>query len=765
MNIDIKPCTLITLIGVSGSGKTFFANKAKDHIQSLGKKCVIVSSSDIRNELRCDDSSVEPYELSLYGDVAYKLLMAKIESFMQSPVNIDVIIVDSTATNYEYRKELTSLAKKYTYDNHAIIFNPNATMISNMSDYDESFFAKRVNNFRTKVLPKFNRHEYNTVTRVDKFVDFNLNYIDETKVYIHDTSTSNIGIIGDIHCQYEQLIELVNKSDLPIYLLNGDYIDKDSEDALFKTLDYINTNVYNGKFKLIRGNHETYVYNALMSNKKYELNDETKHFMSLFYLKNNEYYKEMFINLYENHTYDYAIINTPHKRVYVSHAPCKLQHIGKHSQKSLKNMRNMRILHDTSIIEQMKDIINEKLPFYHIFGHVEVSKDTRIKNGHIAIDQGCVSGGYLTCCIVNSNGNIDFVDVKSDKPKLKNIPYLYEKEVEKLVDLNTYQQRSLDKLMQHKPLFLSGTVAPAPYESNDFEGVSAAIKYFKNKGINEVITQRKHMGSRAQIYLYKNLEDCYAVSRNGYKIKHSIVKDAIEVIYNKYKGKYDSLLILDSELMPWKAMAEGMINKQFYSYYTSGVYVNDMLKNSKLATMLDIDTISDRKDLELFKTQVDIYAKDDDIHFNVFDVIYKDSVSLLCEDKSKYLYEYDIPYTYFNLDDEEDVDNLIHTYELSITNPSVEGIVIKPNVWQSDIIPMMKVRNKEYLRIIYGHDYLNYVNTTLNKKSVGGKINASIREHNLNIELMNVENDDDLKHIYHKFIVEFEKEKTIDPRL
>lgn len=765
MNIDIKACTLITLIGVGGSGKTFFANKVKEYIQSLGKKCAIVSSQDIRNELRSSDAPMHHYELSLYGDIAYKLLMAKIECFMQSPVNMDVIIVDSTATNYEYRKELTALAKKYTYDNHAVIFNPNANMIMSYNDLSEQFCVKRVNSFRTKVLPKFNRHEYNSITRVEKFTDFVFNYVDNTKVFVHDVNDSNIGIIGDIHCQHEELVELVTKTELPIYLLNGDYIDKDSEDALFKTLEYIDTNVYEGKFKLIRGNHETYVYNALMSNKEYTLNDETKHFMSLFYLKNNEKYKEMFLNLYENHTYDYAIINNPNKRIYVSHAPCDLNYIGKHSQKALKNMRNMRILHDVSITDQMKNIVDEKLPFYHIFGHVEVSKDTRIKNGHIAIDQGCVSGGYLTCCVVYNNGNIDFVDVKSNKQSLKNIPYLYEKEVEKLVELNPHQQRSLDKLMQHKPLFLSGTVAPAPYESNDFEGIHAAIKYFKNKGINEIIIQRKHMGSRAQIYLFKNLDDCYAVSRNGYKIKHSIVKDAIELIYNQYKGKYDSLLVLDSELMPWKSMAESMINKQFYSYYTSGVYVNDMLKNSKLADMLDIDTVSDKKDLELFKTQVDIYAKDDNIHFNVFDVIYKDGESFYFKDKSKYLNEYDIPYTYFNLNDDEDVNNLIHTYELSITNPSVEGIVIKPNVWQPNIIPMMKVRNKEYLRIIYGHDYLNYVNTTLNKKSVSGKINASIREHNLNIELMNVQNDEDLKHIYHKFIVEFEKEKTIDARL
>ncbi|GJM70541.1 hypothetical protein HMSSN036_27570 [Paenibacillus macerans] len=35
----------------------------------------------------------------------------------------------------------------------------------------------------------------------------------------------------------------------------------------------------------------------------------------------------------------------------------------------------------------------------------------------------------------------------------------------------------------------------------------------------------------------------------------------------------------------------------------------------------------------------------------------------------------------------------------------MEGVVIKPEVWNGKTVPYMKVRNPEYLSIIYGYDY------------------------------------------------------------
>ena len=39
------------------------------------------------------------------------------------------------------------------------------------------------------------------------------------------------------------------------------------------------------------------------------------------------------------------------------------------------------------------------------------------------------------------------------------------------------------------------------------------------------------------------------------------------------------------------------------------------------------------------------------------------------------------------------------------TEEGMEGVVIKPELWDGKTVPYMKVRNADYLSIIYGYDY------------------------------------------------------------
>jgi hypothetical protein len=78
----------------------------------------------------------------------------------------------------------------------------------------------------------------------------------------------------------------------------------------------------------------------------------------------------------------------------------------------------------------------------------------------------------------------------------------------------------------------------------------------------------------------------------------------------------------------------------------------------------------------------------------------------------------------------------------------------------------MKIRNPEYLRLVYGFNYQTNLKKLVIGKNISGKVATSTKEQNLNVKL--IANKDDPKAlftIYADILNEFEKEKSLDPRL
>lgn len=88
-------------------------------------------------------------------------------------------------------------------------------------------------------------------------------------------------------------------------------------------------------------------------------------------------------------------------------------------------------------------------------------------------------------------------------------------------DLKRLKNR-IDWFCENKINAFSPTISPAPKspERKEIESIDKAIRYFYDNGIKEVVVEKKYMGSYCDIYLNKNLEDTYFVSRNGHKIDH-----------------------------------------------------------------------------------------------------------------------------------------------------------------------------------------------------------------------------------------------------
>jgi hypothetical protein len=105
----------------------------------------------------------------------------------------------------------------------------------------------------------------------------------------------------------------------------------------------------------------------------------------------------------------------------------------------------------------------------------------------------------------------------------------------------------------------------------------------------------------------------------------------------------------------------------------------------------------------------------------------------------------------------------------------MEGIVIKPNIWKQGInmAPMLKVRNKDYLTLIYGPNYLlpTRYEKLVSRKNIRKKLEVSIKEYEIGIEMLKIKlcdinnKNNNYRNILANFLYQEEEEKLIDPAL
>jgi hypothetical protein len=72
---------------------------------------------------------------------------------------------------------------------------------------------------------------------------------------------------------------------------------------------------------------------------------------------------------------------------------------------------------------------------------------------------------------------------------------------------------------------------------------------------------------------------------------------------------------------------------------------------------------------------------------------------------------------------------------LDLTSSGGEGMVVKPVKPGGGVQPGLKVRGREYLRIIYGPDYTDALDV-LRDRRLGRKRNLALREHGLGLEAL-----------------------------
>lgn len=317
------------------------------------------------------------------------------------------------------------------------------------------------------------------------------------------------------------------------------------------------------------------------------------------------------------------------------------------------------------------------------------------------------------------------------------------------------------------------------------EHPNEAFTYFRNQGIPQVICEEKHMGSRAVVVIGRD-EDAvrkrFGVSGEGIGMVYtrtgrrfftdaSLELGFLERVHQSLTtaGLWDELrtdwLVLDCELMPWSAKAQELLQTQYAAVGAAGSHA--------LARSIDVlrATAERNNDAQMLLQRYQTRAQMVDQYIDAYrrycwDVISLDDLRLapfhiLASEGAVHI---DKPHTWhmalatklhqvgdvlitptsyhvIDLTDETRIVTGIQWWE-ALTARGGEGMVVKPMQFitkgQRGIVqPALKVRGREYLRIIYGAEYTEPSQLErLRSRRLAAKRSLALREFALGIEAL-----------------------------
>lgn len=816
MHITFPELSLIFLIGASGSGKSTFAHK---HFRSTE----IVSSDFCRGLVSDDENNQEAT-----GD-AFALLHHIVEKRLARG---KLTVIDATNVQTQARQPLLKLAKQFHVFTVAIAFDlPERLCYQRNQQRSDRNFDLHVVRRQTQNLRRSLRHlkregfRYINILTDPEQIDA----VTVTRQPLWNNLKHKRGpfdIIGDVHgcCdELEQLLAQLGyqstngyyqhpKGRLAIFL--GDLVDRGNR--IVDTVNLVRSMVLSGTALCVPGNHEAKLLRLLRGKKvqiRHGLEQTVAEIEAL-----PESQREQFVGraiAFFNSLISHYVLDDG--RLVVAHAGMKESMQGRGSGQ----VRSFALYGETT-----GEIDEFGLPVRYpwaedyrgqatvVYGHVPVPEAEWLNNT-IDIDTGCVFGGKLTAL---RYPELELVSVPAARVYCQPVKPLFveehpltaQQENDDVLDLvDVLGKRTIETRLRPRItiqaenssaalesisrfavnpkwlIYLPPTMSPAETSSQaDFlEHPAEAIDYFQKQGVQQVICEEKHMGSRAIIVICKDeeaartrfgIEDegigiCY--TRTGRRFFDDIaleqqllsrLQQALSTtdFWSKFSTDW---ACFDCELMPWSLKAQELIGQQYaavgtaatVSYHAAekllsqavsrGMKVEAELQlNQQRQQLIDhyifaysgycwqVDDVSDLKlaPFHLLATEGSVHTDKNHLwHLSKLADICREDLQLLQPTNHRVV----------DVKSKTSRQAAIEWWE-QIIDAGSEGIVVKPLEFIATgpkglIQPAIKCRGQEYLRIIYGPEYTLPENLErLKKRSLGRKRSLAIREFCLGIE-------------------------------
>ncbi|MFF3669050.1 polynucleotide kinase-phosphatase [Microtetraspora malaysiensis] len=367
-------------------------------------------------------------------------------------------------------------------------------------------------------------------------------------------------------------------------------------------------------------------------------------------------------------------------------------------------------------------------------------------------------------------------------------------------------------------VYLPPTMAPPETSTRDgfLEHPAEAFEEFAAAGVTRVVCEEKHMGSRAIAVLARTPE--VAAKRFGITdgsagavytrtgrpfFGDGRMGELVDRLREEARPLWDELVsdwvVLDCELLPWSAKAEELIRRQYASVGAAArAALPDAVAvlSAAAGRGLDVGDLLEgtQRRLDNAARFRDAYARYcwpvsglDGVRLAPFQVLacegrataatephswHLEALSLLTgepdgspEATAGRLFA-PTRHVFVSLDSERERADAVEWWS-ALTEAGGEGMVVKPvDVVTGRVQPGLKVRGREYLRIIYGPDYTESLDV-LRRRFLGKKRSLALREHALGLEaLTRLAEGEPLWRVHEPvFAVLAMESEPVDPRL
>ena len=366
----------------------------------------------------------------------------------------------------------------------------------------------------------------------------------------------------------------------------------------------------------------------------------------------------------------------------------------------------------------------------------------------------------------------------------------------------------------HWLIYLPPTMSPCETSKAPgyLEYPTEAFRYFAREGIAKVVCEQKHMGSRAIVIVCRDDDVARSrfgvrdsgigicLTRTGRRFFDDVTMEA--AFLNRIRSALDAAgfwerfnsnwFCLDGELMPWSAKAQELLRRQYAAVGSASRFaLGETLatlapENASLAPLrqrIEERSSDASKFVDAYRRYCWPVQSIDDLRFAPFHLLASEAkvhtdldhaahMTFLGELAKPDELIVKTPFRIVDVNDEAAVQAACKWWE-DLTESGGEGMVVKPLTWinrgQRGLVqPAMKVRGREYLRIIYGPEYTRpeYLER-LRHRHLGLKQSLAVREFCLGIEaLERFVNREPLRRVHECcFGVLALESEPVDPRL
>ncbi|MGB3291813.1 MAG: polynucleotide kinase-phosphatase [Phormidesmis sp.] len=829
MKITFPELSLVVLMGASGSGKSTFTRQHFLETEIL--------SSDYFRGMVADDENDQAATKDAF-EVLHYVLAKRLAAGR-------LTVVDATNVQPEARKSLLRLAKQYHFFAVAIALNlpEDLCHARNQQRPDRQFGPHVVRNHTKSLrrsLKSLKREGFRYIYTLNSQAEVDAVEIARQPLWNNRKHEHGpFDIIGDIHgcCdELEQLLQQLgyqSKSNqaensfwqCPTYthpegrtaLFLGDLVDRGPR--ILDTVKLVRSMVQAGSALCILGNHENKLMRKL-SGKNVKLNhgleqtvaeieaipsDSRDHAVSEL--------QAFFSSLISHYVFDDG-------QLVIAHAGLREELQGRGSG----YVRNFAMYGETTgeIDEFGLPVRYQWAADYRgkaavVYGHTPVVEAEWLNNT-IDIDTGCVFGGQLTALRYPEKALVSVAAAQVYCEPAKPLDHTDSKKLnaqqenDDLLDIADVLGKRLISTRLHRNItireenaiaalevmsrfavdpkwliYLPPTMSPVATSQLPglLEHPAEAFAYYQQQGIETVVCEEKHMGSRVVVIVCRDetvrqqrfgieasgIGICY--TRTGRRFFHDATLEAAFLArLNKSLTQTEfwqtfstDWVCLDCELMPWSAKAQGLIKQQYAPVGTAAkqglaAAIACLEKAQKSNGSEDITALLHRYQprAELAQRYVDAYRrycwpvneladlklapfhilatagavhvdKTHEWHMQQIAQIAQADPALLLATARKTI----------QVNDETSCQAGIHWWE-DLTGKGSEGMVVK----SMDFVhrgrkglsqPAVKCRGAEYLRIIYGPEYTLSENLErLRNRGIGRKRSLALREFSLGVE-------------------------------